>query len=103
MAKVFLYVEYQISKDFETLNIEEINHAMKQNEGLISKTWLSGVNTKTLGGFYQFDSCENAQKYIDTFLIPGIPTYGNLIVRLYNGEIVATASKDMNSPYFTKA
>ncbi len=100
MSKVFMYVEYQISKDFNTLDIGAINSAMKENLGLVSKTWLSGVNTKTLGGFYEFDSLENAQKYVDNFLVPGVKAYGNLTVRLFDGEIVDSASADMNSPYY---
>jgi len=101
MAKVFMYVEYQISKEFTELDIPDINASMKENEGLMSKTWLSGLNTKTLGGFYQFDTQENAQNYVDNYLVPGVPTYGNLIVRMFDGESVAEASKDMNSPFFT--
>ena len=100
MSKVFMYVEYQISKDFNALDIESINSAMKNNPGLVSKTWLSGVNTRSLGGFYEFDSLENAQKYVDSFLVPGVKEYGNLIVRLFDGDIVGAASADMNSPYY---
>ena len=38
MAKIFLYVEFQISKEFNKLDIEAINTQMKEFPGLISKT-----------------------------------------------------------------
>ncbi len=100
MAKIFLYVEYQTSKDFNEVDIETVNPAMKENPGLVSKTWLSGVNTRSLGGFYEFDSLENAQNYIDNFLVPGVPEYGNLTVKLFDGDMAGSASRDMNSPYY---
>ena len=101
MAKIFLYVEYQISKDFTELDIDEINAQMKEFPGLISKTWLSGVNNKSLGGFYEWDTLENVQNYIDNYLVPGVKYFGNLTVKLFNGDIVSDASKGMNSPFYS--
>jgi hypothetical protein len=100
MSKIFLYVEFQISKDFTELDIEEINAQMKEFSGLISKTWLSGVNNKSLGGFYEWDSLENVQNYIDNYLVPGMKIYGSLTVKLFNGDIVSNASIGMNSPFY---
>lgn len=100
MAKIFMYVEYQISKNFNELDIDTINSAMKKFSGLKSKTWLSGVNTNSLGGFYEFDSKENAQNYIDNFLAPSASTYGNLTIKLFDGDKTSVASKNMNSPYY---
>jgi len=100
MAKIFLYVEFQISKDFTELNIEEINAQMKEFPGLISKTWLSGINNNSLGGFYEWDSLENVQNYIDNYLAPGMEFYGSLTVKLFNGDIVQDASIGMSSPYY---
>ena len=100
MSKIFLYVEFQISKEFSTLDYQPINTAMKAFPGLKSKTWLSGINTNSLGGFYEFDSKENAQNYIDTFLTPAMTEFGSLTVKLFDGDIVSSASKDMTSPYY---
>lgn len=102
MAKILMYVEYQTSKDFSELDIEKINSNMKKFPGLVSKTWLSGINNNSLGGFYEFDSLKNAQNYIDNGLYSGVPTYGNLTVKLFNGDIVKDASIGMNSPYYEK-
>lgn len=100
MAKIFMYVEFQISLNFKELDTSAINSAMKEFPGLKSKTWLSGINTNSLGGFYEFDSKENAQNYIDNFLAPGMSEYGSLTVKLFDGDIVSSASMDMNSPYY---
>ena len=101
MAKVFLYAEYQISYPFTELELKPIHAEMKSFPGLISKTWLSGVNNNSVGGFYQFDSNENAQNYVDNYLVPYVQTFNaNLTVKLFDGEVVADASKDMSSPYF---
>jgi hypothetical protein len=103
MAKIFLYVEFQISKDFTKVDIKAINAQMKEFPGLKSKTWLSGVNNNSLGGFYEFDSKENAQNYIDNYLSPGMALFGSLTVKLFNGDITREASIDMGSPFFEQS
>ncbi len=100
MAKIFLYVEFQISIQFSELDIPSINAAMKEFPGLKSKTWLSGIGNNSLGGFYEFDSKENVQNYIDNFLAPAMAEYGSLTTKLFDGDIVDMASKGMNSPYY---
>jgi len=101
MARVFLYAEYQISYPFGELDLPPIHTEMKLFPGLKSKTWLSGVNNNSVGGFYEFDTKENAQKYVDDCLVPYVQTFdANLTVKLFDAEIVADASKDMGSPYF---
>lgn len=99
--KIFLYAEYQVSIPFEEIDWKPINADMQQFEGLVSKTWLSGLNTHTVGGFYEFTSRELAQKYIDGLLLPfAEKVNGNLTVKLFDGVVVAEASKGMNSPFF---
>ena len=99
--KIFLYAEYQVSVPFDQIDWESINPKMMKFEGLKSKTWLSGVNNQTVGGFYEFSSQDSAQKYIDELLIPfSHQIKGSLSVKLFNGDVVAAASKDMNSPFY---
>lgn len=99
--KVFLYAEYQVSIPFDQIDWWPINIEMKQFPGLKSKTWLSGVNNHTVGGFYEFDSLENAQNYIDGLLLPfAKKVNGNLSVKLFDGEITHAANIGMNSPYY---
>jgi hypothetical protein len=102
LEKIFLYAEYQVSVPFDQIDWAPINPEMKKFEGLKSKTWLSGINNHTVGGFYEFSSVDGAQKYIDGLLIPFAQKInGNLSVKLFNGDIVAEASKDMNSPFYS--
>ncbi len=69
--------------------------------GLISKTWLSGKNNQTVGGFYEFDNQQYAQAYIDELLIPFTKQVGgNLTVKLFDGDVVKEASIGMNSPFY---
>ena len=100
--KIFLYAEYQVAIPFEEVDWEPINTEMQKFDGLVSKTWLSGINNHTLGGFYEFTSEELAQKYIDELLIPFTKKVnGNLSVKLFNGDVVSDASKGMGSPFFS--
>lgn len=99
--KVFLYAEYQVSVPFEEVDWSSINIEMKKYEGLKSKTWLSGVNNHSLGGFYEFTTMEHAQKYIDELLIPFTKEVNaNLSVKLFNGSVVAEANEGMKSPFY---
>ena len=100
-SKVFVYAEYQVSISFSSIDWKSINAEMKKFKGLKSKTWLSGINNQTVGGFYEFDSLENARKYIDELLIPfGRKVNGNLSVKLFDGDVVQEASMSMNSPFY---
>jgi hypothetical protein len=102
IKKVFLYAEIQVSIPFETIPWQEIDTAMKKNPGLVSKTWLAGINTNTIGGFYEFDSLENAKAYAVGYLAEAAQQLGgSLTVRLYDGDVVAEASKAIHSPYYT--
>jgi hypothetical protein len=102
VKKVFLYAEIQVSIPFETIPWKEIDTAMKKNPGLKSKTWLSGINTSTIGGFYEFDSLENAKAYAVGYLAEAAQQLGgSLTVRLYDGDVVAEASTAIHSPYYS--
>ena len=101
LTKVFLHAEFQVTQPFEEIDWAPINVKMKEFPGLKSKTWLSGVGNHSVGGFYEFDSQENAQNYIDNLLIPVTKQLGgNLSVKLFNGNVVEEASKGMDSPYY---
>jgi hypothetical protein len=99
--KIFLYAEYQVSIPFDQIDWESINPEMKKFAGLKSKTWLSGINNHSVGGFYEFSSLESAQKYIDELLVPFTHKInGSLSVKLFDGDVVEVASRDMNSPFY---
>jgi hypothetical protein len=97
----YIYAEYQVSIPFGQIDWAPINVSMKKFPGLLSKTWLSGVNTHSVGGFYAFDTRENAQAYIDGLLVPfAAQVQGNLSVRLFDADATREASIGMNSPFF---
>jgi hypothetical protein len=99
--KVFLYAEFQVSIPFADVDWESINPEMKIYPGLISKTWLSGHNNNTVGGFYEFDSINNAQNYIDGLLYPfSKKVNGNLSVKIFDGDVTKDANIGMSSPYY---
>jgi hypothetical protein len=100
-VKVFLYAEFQVAIPFDQIDWQPINVEMKKYAGLKSKTWLSGINNQTVGGFYEFDSIDNAQTYIDGLLIPFVKQVnGNLSVKLFDGDITANANIGMLSPFY---
>ena len=101
MKKTFLYAEFQVSIPFDQIDWQTINVEMKKYVGLKSKTWLSGIKTHTVGGFYEFDSVENAQSYIDGLLIPFVKQVnGNLSIKIFDGEITQEANIGMLSPFY---
>jgi hypothetical protein len=100
-TRVFLYAEFQVSAPFGESVWKQANPAMHTVPGLRSKTWLSGINTHSVGGFYEFDSVENARAYAEGMLA-GFAKAANasLTVKLFDGDVVAEASRGMNSPYY---
>lgn len=69
--------------------------------GLRSKTWLSGIGTHSVGGFYEFDTVANARAYAEGMLAQfAKAANASLTVKLFDGEVVAEASRGMNSPFY---
>ena len=100
-SRVYLYAEFQVSAPFTEAVWGEANPAMHTVKGLRSKTWLSGIHTHSVGGFYEFDSIENARAYGEGMLSDFAKAAdASLTVRLFDGDVVAEASKGMNSPYY---
>ncbi len=101
LKKVFLYAEIQVAIPFTDIDWAAINTAMKKEKGLKSKTWLSGINNHSIGGFYEFDSLENARAYADGCLAAAARQLGgSLSVKLFDGDVVADASRGISSPYY---
>ena len=101
-TRVFLYAEFQVSAPFEEGVWRDVNPAMHSVPGLRSKTWLSGIGTHSVGGFYEFDSVANARAYAEGMLAGAAKGAGaSLTVKLFDGDVVAEASKGMQSPFYT--
>lgn len=100
--QIFLYAEVQASVPFEIAPWKVFNPAMKKEKGLIRKTWLSGLETSSVGGLYEFDTIENARAYVNNYLRPeadSVGGKGSLMTRIYDGQITEEASSDMDSPW----
>ncbi|MFT4080842.1 YdhR family protein [Rhodomicrobium sp.] len=103
IKKVYLYAEIQVAIPFKDIDWPAINVAMKKEKGLKSKTWLSGINTHSIGGFYEFDSVENAKAYAEGYLAAAAKQLGgSLSVKLFDGDVVADASREIASPYYAE-
>ncbi len=102
-SKIFLYAEIQVAIPFKDIPWEAINTSMKLEPGLKSKTWLSGINTNTIGGFYEFESLEHAKAYAEGYLAGAAKQLGGtLSVKLFDGDVTAAANQGMDSPYYER-
>lgn len=100
--KAFVYVEAQVSVPFEQYVWSDDNVDIRQQPGFISKTWLSGTDNNSIGGFYAFDSVENAKKYATGFMAKKAAKLNiGITTRVFTAERVAAASREMNSPFFS--
>lgn len=100
--QIFLYAEVQASVPFEKAPWKTFNPAMKKEKGLLRKTWLSGLETNTVGGIYEFDTIENARNYVNNYLrneADQVGGKGSLMTRIYDGKVTEGASSDMSSPW----
>ncbi len=99
--KTFVYTELQINVPFEEAPWKELNPILKQQPGLINKTWLAGLGTNTLGGFYLFENEKDAINFVTEYFPSETQAFGvSHTSRIFNAQIVEEASIDMNSIYF---
>ncbi len=99
--KAFVYTELQISVPFADAPWREISDAIKQQPGFISKTWLAGVGNDSVGGFYSFDSIENAQKFVTGYFPAEAKKFGVAQTsRVFDASLVKDASQGLNSAHF---
>lgn len=100
-VKAFVYTEIQKSIPFEKAPWRAINEELKKQDGIINKTWLSGIDGTSVGGFYAFDSVENAQKFVTNYFPDEARSLGVAQRTLvFNAVAVEEASRQMNSVHF---
>lgn len=98
----FVYTEMQVNVPFEKAQWKDRNPVLKQQKGLISKLWLSGLNTNTLGGVDAFDTVENALAFaVDDFPETAAKLNAAFYTRVFGGGVTEAASRGLNSPYYT--
>ncbi len=97
----FVYTELQVNIPFENVPWQNWNPGLKTEPGLLSKTWLSGVNTNTIGGVYAFDTIENAKHFaLESFPKAAEKMNTALYIRIFDASVVEDASREMHSPFF---
>jgi hypothetical protein len=97
----FLYTELQVSAPFDQAPWRELNPGLKAQPGLLHKTWLSGVHTGSVGGFYAFDTIENATRFaVDHFPTEAAKLDAAFTTRLFDASVVAEASRGVRSQFF---
>ena len=101
MAKAFVYTELQNSLPFESAPWRELNTVILEQPGFRNKTWLSGVINNSVGGFYEFDSIENAKKFVTGYFPGEARKFGVAqTTRVFDGDVVEEASRYLNSVHF---
>lgn len=99
--KAFVYVEVQASAHLGEFPWKETNEEMKKQPGLVNKTWLSGADNNSVGGFYAFDSMESAKSYATIFMPKKCKEMNvGLTTRIFDAVVAEEASRDMGSPFF---
>jgi uncharacterized protein YhbP (UPF0306 family) len=79
----------------------ELNPLLKRQPGLLTKQWISGVNTHTVNGFYEFDNKDNALAFAYGMFAEESRKAGiTSNIKLFDADVVEEASRDMGSPYY---
>lgn len=102
MSKAFVYTEVQLSVPFDQAPWREFNATIKKQPGFVNKTWLSGYQNNSVGGIYEFDSIENANKFIQDYFPTEAKLLGSAFSgRVFDGSITEEASREMNSVHYS--
>lgn len=97
----FVYTEVQVNVPFEKAPWQSRNPVLKQQPGLLAKTWLSGLHTNTLGGVDAFDTIENAKVFaLEAFPKTAAQMNAAFYTRVFDADVTEEASRQMNSPYY---
>ena len=97
----FVYTEVQVNVPFEKAPWRARNPILLQTPGLISKTWLAGLHTNTLGGLDAFDTVDNAKDFaINVFPKTARKLNAAFYTRVFDAKATKQASIDMKSPFY---
>lgn len=101
--KAYVYTELQISVPFAEVPWTDINKHIQAQPGFLNKTWLAGAGNNSAGGFYCFDSVENAQKFVTQYFPQEAKAFGVAqTTRVFDATVTEEASRDMGSVYYVK-
>ncbi len=80
------------------------NKSLKMLPGLQNKVWLSGLQTGTLGGFDAFQTLDHALDFaVNMFPETAAELGCAFYTRVFDAAVTETASRAMNSPYYSPA
>lgn len=97
----FVYTEVQVAVPFEKASWRDRNPVLRTQKGLLSKVWLSGHNTNTLGGVDAFDTVENAIDFaINEFPKTAAAMNAAFYTRIFDARATEDASRGLRSPYY---
>lgn len=97
----FVYTEVQLSAPFDQAPWRALNPILKVQPGLLHKTWLSGADNQSVGGFYAFDNIDNAQRFVtDYFPTETAELNAAYSTRLFDAAPSEQASRAMGSPLY---
>lgn len=97
----FVYTEVQINVPFNNAPWQDRNPVLRRQKGLISKTWLSGLHTNTLGGVDAFDTIDNARMFaIEDFPKTAAKMNAAFYTRVFDANATKGASLGSSSPYY---
>lgn len=97
----FVYAEAQLALPFDQAPWRSMIPMLTAQPGFLHLTWLSGVQTHSLGGFYAFDTLENATEFCTGFF-PSLtgPMGVAHTTRLFDAAPTVGASRGLHSPFF---
>ncbi|MGH1340438.1 MAG: YdhR family protein [Nannocystales bacterium] len=102
--QAFLYTQLQISVPFAEVPWRELNEGIREAPGFLNKTWLAGVGTRSVGGFYAFDSLDHARGFaLEAFPIEARRFGVAQTSRLFDAAATQEASEAMRSVHFGAA
>jgi len=97
----YVYTEVQVGLSrFDDAPWRELNPVLLEQPGLLSKTWLYGVNNGTVGGIYAFETVEQARVFcIDYFPTEAKRLQAAYTTRIFDAKATIEASRAMGSPF----
>ncbi len=99
--KAFVYTELQLSAPFSQIPWQKVNELVKVEPGFLGKTWLSGDGNQSVGGFYEFDSLENARAFANDCFPKEARQLGvAFTTRVFSGADTEEASRQVNSAHY---
>lgn len=99
--QAFVYTEVPVSIPFDQAPWRKLNPTLASQPGFLNKTWLSGAANNSVGGFYQFNSIENARRFVTEYFPTETAALGVPHTALvFDASVVEEASRDLNSLHF---